>query len=124
MSDSEFLTSIIVSGIFSGVLAIVFLVMHFKPPKKINMFYGYRTTRSMKNERNWNYANKLFTQLLPILTAIYTITSMLKTFLFRYDISILADVLLSVFLPLPLVFIPVIIYTEAKLKKFDQQNQN
>lgn len=124
MNDTEFLTSIIISGTLSGILTIVFLITHFKPPKKINMFYGYRTTLSMKNERNWNYANKLSTKLLPLATFIYTLVIMLKTILLRYDISFLTDVLLSAFLLLPLVFIPIMIYVETKLKKIDQQNLN
>ena len=28
------------------------------PPKKINSLYGYRTTRSMKNQEIWDYAQK------------------------------------------------------------------
>lgn len=30
-----------------------------KPPKKINGFYGYRTTRSMKNQQTWDYAHQV-----------------------------------------------------------------
>jgi len=26
------------------------------PPKKINYFYGYRTPSSMKNQKNWDFA--------------------------------------------------------------------
>ena len=28
------------------------------PPKKINMTYGYRTTRSMKSQSAWDFAQK------------------------------------------------------------------
>lgn len=30
-----------------------------KPPKKINGFYGYRTTRSMKNQQTWDFAHQM-----------------------------------------------------------------
>lgn len=30
-----------------------------KPPKSINGFYGYRTSRSMKNRQTWNYAHQV-----------------------------------------------------------------
>ncbi len=30
-----------------------------KPPKKINLISGYRTTMSMKNQETWVFANKL-----------------------------------------------------------------
>ena len=29
------------------------------PPKKINYLYGYRTSRSMKNQQTWDYANQI-----------------------------------------------------------------
>ena len=28
-----------------------------KPPKKINSLYGYRTSRSMKNQQTWDCAH-------------------------------------------------------------------
>lgn len=37
------------------VLGYVFLK---RPPKNINMFYGYRTSRSMRNMDSWNYAHE------------------------------------------------------------------
>lgn len=30
------------------------------PPKKINIFYGHRTQTSMKNQKNWDFAQKHF----------------------------------------------------------------
>ena len=32
-------------------------MMYRHPPKKINGIYGYRTSRSMKNEQTWRFAN-------------------------------------------------------------------
>ena len=37
------------------VFGLIFLK---KPPKKINMIYGYRTSRSMQNKKTWLFANK------------------------------------------------------------------
>jgi len=34
------------------------LVMFYFPPKKINPFYGYRTTSSTKNIDRWHFAQK------------------------------------------------------------------
>jgi uncharacterized membrane protein len=39
---------------FIFVLAGAFL--WWKPPGKINSFYGYRTLRSMRSQANWDYA--------------------------------------------------------------------
>lgn len=33
-------------------------VMEKKPPKKINGIYGYRTSRSMKNQDTWDFAQR------------------------------------------------------------------
>jgi len=34
-----------------------------KPPKNINMVYGYRTSMSMKNEETWKFAHEFFGRL-------------------------------------------------------------
>ena len=34
------------------------LALKFKPPSKINNFYGYRTTRSMNSQESWDYAQR------------------------------------------------------------------
>jgi uncharacterized membrane protein len=51
---SFFEISLTVGVIFfiTGIITAVF------PPKKINHLYGYRTTRSMKNQSNWDIAQK------------------------------------------------------------------
>ncbi len=33
-------------------------VLFLFPPKKINSWYGYRTPKSMKNQGNWDFAQK------------------------------------------------------------------
>lgn len=40
------------------IMVIFGLVLKFKPPSKINGFYGYRTTRSMKSQKAWDYAQR------------------------------------------------------------------
>lgn len=34
------------------------VILYFFPPKNINFLYGYRTKNSMKNQQNWNIAQK------------------------------------------------------------------
>lgn len=31
-----------------------------KPPKEVNMFFGYRTSMSMKNKDTWDFAHKYY----------------------------------------------------------------
>ncbi len=57
------------TNIFTGIHSVIFLFpalfilaaffLMVKPPKSINSIYGYRTGISMKNQKNWDYANKL-----------------------------------------------------------------
>ncbi|RLJ62541.1 SdpI/YhfL family protein [Lacinutrix venerupis] len=43
----------------SGIVFIILGIIMYKfPPKKINMFYGYRTDTSMKNQQTWDFAQK------------------------------------------------------------------
>ncbi len=57
-------------GLFPNIIGIIFiltgLAMQVFPPKKINMLYGYRTPRSMKNIRNWNLAQQLSSKILSL----------------------------------------------------------
>ena len=39
-------------------ILVLFLIIKKFPPKKINWWYGYRTSRSMQNEEIWKIAQK------------------------------------------------------------------
>lgn len=54
MEFTDYITAIIIP-IFSIICG---LVTKKFPPRKINSFYGYRTTKSMKNDENWQAAQK------------------------------------------------------------------
>ena len=40
------------------ILMVVGIVFWMYPPKKINEFYGYRTTRSRKSQEAWDFVQK------------------------------------------------------------------
>ena len=40
------------------IMVIFGLILKFKPPSKINIIYGYRTKRSMKSQKTWDYAQR------------------------------------------------------------------
>jgi uncharacterized membrane protein len=42
---------------------VAFMTMKF-PPKKINGIYGYRTSRSMKSQENWDIAQRYSSRLM------------------------------------------------------------
>lgn len=50
--------------IVATVLLAVSLLMKIWPPKKINHLYGYRSPQSMKNQHNWDLANRYSADLL------------------------------------------------------------
>lgn len=47
------------------VIIVLFIMLITKvfPPKNINSLYGYRTSNSMKNKSNWDFAQKYSTNL-------------------------------------------------------------
>lgn len=55
---------LIIHLIVAPVLLAVSLLMKIWPPKKINHVYGYRTHRSMKNQHNWDIANRYGAELM------------------------------------------------------------
>ncbi len=54
----------------SLLVGIIFLIAGFVmskyPPKNINELYGYRTTNAMKNQANWDLAQKLSTKYMTL----------------------------------------------------------
>lgn len=48
----------------SLVFLIVGLIMKRYPPKSINGLYGYRTSRSMSNQQNWDFAQTYSAKLM------------------------------------------------------------
>lgn len=60
----------------SGIIFIItgFIMLKF-PPKKINMLYGYRTNRSMKNQEQWDFSQKYSAKLLMLCGLFLTLIS-------------------------------------------------
>jgi uncharacterized membrane protein len=46
----------------NGFLFLFSLIFYFFPPKKINLIYGYRTNKTIKNDTIWKFANSFFTK--------------------------------------------------------------
>ena len=96
------------------------LIFYFRPPKKINGLYGYRTTRSMKNPENWLFANKLAPKYMIILTQVAFVIALLYFFLFKDIFSFT-----PIFLPINFLFcfslLGIIPLVENKLKHFEEK---
>jgi uncharacterized membrane protein len=45
--------------VLTGLLTVLFGYIFLRfPPKRINWFYGYRTSSSMKNQERWDFAQR------------------------------------------------------------------
>lgn len=98
-------------------LFIVGFVFSKYPPKKINSFSGYRTTRSMKSIETWNEANRYSANLLFKFSLLLLVITTLGMILTLKSFKLIAIVDLgSVILSIIFIFI-VIIKTEDHLKK-------
>ncbi len=85
-------------GALSVVLGIPLYLQKIKP----NYIYGYRTRRTLSDERIWYAANKYFAKLF-IISGIVTTSASLILFLIAANIDIIiANLLLVLIVALPL----------------------
>ena len=100
------------------LLILVGLLMWKKPPKNINMLYGYRTERSMANQETWEFAQKHSGKTMLKVGLIMLFPSLLINIPF-YSSSegVVGAVGLIVCAVQLLALIASVIYTETALKK-------
>lgn len=67
--------------IITSVLIFTGLLMYFKPPKEINSFFGFRTMKSGKSQRNWDIAQKLCGKYMIIIGGLSSIISAISMIL-------------------------------------------
>ncbi len=93
--------------------------MRFFPPKKINIWYGYRTERSMKSQDSWDAANRYAAGLMIFLGFDLALTGAVIYWLFPEldkEIYSLISIALMIIAGVILLFL-----TEKHLKKnFDE----
>jgi len=104
--------------IVGGVFLVTGFILFIKPPSEFNSFYGYRTIRSMKNQRSWIAGNQFASKLMMGIgfgdIILGYILSMFKTQeVVGYAIG-MSLILISAFL--------VIIFTEQFLKANEEKN--
>ena len=92
-------------------------LMHKYPPKKINHIVGYRTSKSMKNKRNWTKANKTCGLLWIKLGTINIFISILLYIFKLLNIINITEQLLSLIIIIQVIIILISIpIVENKLK--------
>lgn len=106
--------NLLFTSFLSGIVFIITGFVMFKfPPKNINMLYGYRTTRSMKNQEQWDFSQKYSAKLLIFCGVFLILTS-------NISLIITINNKAKLFISLALIFGSVIFLlfkTENELKK-------
>ena len=102
-------------------LTVVGIVFWMCPPRQINEFYGYRTTRSRKSQEAWDFAQKYSAKMMTVLGLVALIVAA-AAHLFRNSLCInsdylmLYDICITLLLPI-IVVLPPIVLTELELRK-------
>lgn len=81
--DESQIANLILSVTISLILFLSWLLMRKYPPKDINAMYGYRTPRSMKNQTQWEEANRYSTLLIKRGTFPFFVLSVVLSILFK-----------------------------------------
>ena len=103
------------------ILTVMGVVFWMYPPKKINEFYGYRTTRSRKSQEAWDFAQRYSAKLMTIFgLAALSVAAAARLFLnglcINSDYLMLYDICITLLLPI-IVVLPPIVLTELELRK-------
>lgn len=94
-------------------MIIISIMFKYQPPKKINSFYGYRTTRSKSSQEAWDYAHTLSGKAFGIVGIILFIFIVILKLIIPIQPEHLSLINLSIS---TLVLILPIPYVEGKLK--------
>lgn len=66
--------------IIGAILLLTGLILLKFPPKRINGLYGYRTTRSMSSQKNWDFAQKYSAKLMAKSGTLLILTGVIGSF--------------------------------------------
>ena len=114
----------LLTSLLIPVIMLVFgWIFHRQAPKKINVWYGYRSARSMKNEDTWVFAHQHIGRtwmLVGVVLLVVSVIPMIAGYGKDDDtVSVVSLVLLFVqMLPMIMSLIP----TERALKKTFDEN--
>lgn len=101
------------------------LLWRKNPPRKINMVYGYRTTRSMKSQKTWDFAHRYIGNIWLFAGIPLCIISIVLLIAFKsYDIDTLGGVVTIITVAQLAGLCLPIVFTEAALRKgFDKNGK-
>lgn len=97
------------------ITLIVMIILKLRPPKKMNVWYGYRTVNSMKSQEHWDLAQKLCADS-GIFHMSVLLVIQIAAFLFTDGETLTGNALLILW---ALSFVMIIAGVEKKLKLID-----
>lgn len=97
-------------------------MMYKRTPKAINLVYGYRTKRSMKNMDTWNFAHNYFGRLWIKIGCPLLVPSVIIQFLFKNssDDAIVTMSIILMAVQLCVASVPIIWVEKALKDNFDE----
>ena len=102
------------------ILTVAGVIFWMYPPKKINDFYGYRTTRSRKSQEAWSCAQRYSAKWMTLFSFAALLVAAVAHWLrnslcINSECLMLYDIGIIVVLPI-IVVIPPIVLTELELR--------
>lgn len=93
------------------------------PPKSINSLYGYRTARSMKSQKNWDFAQSMSAQMMMSF-AYYLGSSLIAISMTAMYLDFPFESIIPMQLVLMVISLVIMFYIcERKLEKFDSSSE-
>ncbi len=95
-----------------AIIVLAALIFMWKPPKKINGLYGYRTPSSMKNQKTWDIANSYAPKAMLVAGLITLATGLVLDLTAKEETAVLWTCVV-----MTIALIGSIVATERHLKK-------
>jgi len=97
------------------ILNIIAIFYFIFPPRKANYIYGYRTSKTLQNNKVFKYANKHASRYLLILSVINTVLNTILAF------SKLTGINFAILTTISTIIISVVL-TEIKLNQYSDES--
>lgn len=109
-----------IDTITGGLCFLIFFIAYLFPPKGINSTYGYRTSRAMKSQKNWDFAQKYSGKVMLQSTALLTGVGLLGLVV---DLAKVWEISIGMLLLFIALLYPIYL-TEKALKRLDDEENN
>ena len=111
----EIITKFLDMPLFFGVVFFILgLLFYFFPPKKINIIYGYKTSKSMQSQERWDFAQK-YSSIKMIQSGLVSIILIFAFRIFNFKENNYVGIMILIISVFYIIF-----FTEKALKsKFD-----